>query len=324
MKTMVKVVGTGLLLTLLILPSSGYPQPSIPKEDIPVHISGFLREQIELLYATDVKERIDAVITLGNMGEEAEPAVPFLVSLLSDFEGIELQGIPGRKNVNNTVRNEAIAALVKIGKPAVGPLIEKLTYKNSGIRKLVAWGLGAIGDNRAVEPLLVVTKDEDAGVRYRAVEALEKFNDPRIVETLLVALKDKDSNVRKIAAKMLSEKGDSRIVEPAIAALKDEHPDVRYWALEGLGKFNDPRAVEPLIATLRDSNSAVRYRAVEILGAYNDPRSFEPMIALLEDPVDSVRITTLKTLVKMTGKDFGLYPDEWRKWYKETGRKKSK
>lgn len=322
---MIKTMCAGILLaTCLTIPSIGYPQPAISKEAIPSHIPKDIRGQIEQLYSPYAEERTTAIIKLGEMGEQAAPAVPFLVSLLSDFAAIESQRRVPRIGATNLVRNEAIGALVKIGTPAVEPLIEKLIYGNEGVRKLAAWGLGAIGDHRALEPMIVAARDENAGVRYRAVEALEQFNDPGIVEPLIGALQDKDANVRKMAAKALSTKGDGRIVEPMIAALQDKHPDVRCRAIDGLKKFNDPRAVKPLIAALKDDNSAVRYRAVELLGTYNDPRSVEPIIGLLEDPSDPVRIVSLKTLEKMTGKSFGLYPGEWQKWYNETKGKKSK
>jgi HEAT repeat protein len=64
---------------------------------------------------------------------------------------------------------------VKIGAPAVEPLIAALKDGDSGVREAVAKALGAIGDARAVEPLIAALKDGEPGVRKAAAEALVKI-----------------------------------------------------------------------------------------------------------------------------------------------------
>ena len=63
---------------------------------------------------------------------------------------------------------------VKIGAPAVEPLIAALKDGNSDVRKAAAGALGVIGDARAVRPLIAAL--EGSGMRQAAVNALVRLN----------------------------------------------------------------------------------------------------------------------------------------------------
>ena len=67
-------------------------------------------------------------------------------------------------------------ALVKMGEPAVEPLIQALQDEYWRVRMHAAGILGDIGDARAVEPLVQARQDEYRRVRYAAARALEKIN----------------------------------------------------------------------------------------------------------------------------------------------------
>ncbi len=70
---------------------------------------------------------------------------------------------------------KTLDALVKIGPPAVEPLIGVLKDENAYMRSFAAEGLGELGDKRAVQPLVEVLKDEDEQVRRSATESLRKL-----------------------------------------------------------------------------------------------------------------------------------------------------
>ncbi|MBE3090658.1 MAG: HEAT repeat domain-containing protein, partial [Actinobacteria bacterium] len=133
---------------------------------------------------------------------------------------------------------------VKIGAPAVKPLIAALKDKNDYVRREAAIALGKIGDKRAVKPLMDAFKYEDWHVHPAAAEALGKIGAPA-VKPLTAALKDKNDYVRGEAAKALGKIEDNRVVEPLLAALKDKDWDVRKAAANGLiciyksGKISD-------------------------------------------------------------------------------------
>jgi HEAT repeat protein len=74
------------------------------------------------------------------------------------------------------VRYAAAEALVKIGAPAMEPLIAALKdkdSKDSDVRQAAAEALGEIKDPRAVEPLIAALKDEVSNVREAAAQALD-------------------------------------------------------------------------------------------------------------------------------------------------------
>jgi HEAT repeat protein len=162
------------------------------------------------------------------------------------------------------VRKAAAEALVKIGAPAVEPLIAALKDEVERVRKAAAETLVKIGAP-AVEPLIAAWRDSSNWhVRQAAVGALGQIGDARAVKPLIGALKNRDEYMRKAAAWALGQIGDPRAVEPLIAALKDEVEWVRKAAAWALVKIGAP-AVEPLIAALKDGDKGVRRAAAEVL-----------------------------------------------------------
>jgi HEAT repeat protein len=107
------------------------------------------------------------------------------------------------QNIDCVITAIAPHELVKLGKPAVEPLIQKLKQTNSLHQRIAAYVLGEIGDVRAVKPLILKLNDSDVDVRSYAAEALGKLGDIRAVEPLTQISKDKDESVRKAAEEAL-------------------------------------------------------------------------------------------------------------------------
>jgi HEAT repeat protein len=79
------------------------------------------------------------------------------------------------------VRYAVTEALVKIGAPAMEPLIAALKdkdSKDSDVCQAAAEALGEIKDPRAVEPLIAALKDEDSDVRRPPPKRWEKSKTP--------------------------------------------------------------------------------------------------------------------------------------------------
>ncbi|OGO33974.1 MAG: hypothetical protein A2Z16_15960 [Chloroflexi bacterium RBG_16_54_18] len=121
---------------------------------------------------------------------------------------------------------EASDALVKIGSPAVEPLLialnSALDHLNYALRRQddsdieraleIIRVLGCIGDNRAVEPLIGALKSKErpitlSRVRRSAAYGLGQLSDQRAVEPLMMALKDLDKDVRGAALSALEQLG---------------------------------------------------------------------------------------------------------------------
>jgi uncharacterized membrane-anchored protein YjiN (DUF445 family) len=79
---------------------------------------------------------------------------------------------------------------VKIGIPAVEPLIGVLRDEDWRVREAAASVLGKIGDKRAVEPLIAALRDGDSDVREAAASALGEIGDKKAIPALVLHLRD--------------------------------------------------------------------------------------------------------------------------------------
>jgi HEAT repeat protein len=228
-----------------------------------------------------------------SMRWRAAEALDDVSQRLDEFEPIWESSEPETKAAYWVAKKEWNKC-VKIGTPAVKPLIAALKDKDENVRKQAAYALGKIGDAQAVEPLSAALEDNDARVRRGAAEALRKIGDAQAVEPLIAALKDNDARVRKNAAEALGELGGAQAVEPLIAALKDKDANVRWQVAYALGEIGGAQAVEPLIAALKDKVGSVRWRAAEALGE-------ESLIAALEDNDARVRRGAAEALGNLGG-----------------------
>lgn len=100
------------------------------------------------LQSKNATEAAAAAYWLGFKGKDAVPEIPRLVASLGDERPV--RPFAYRHDVARETRTtpgeEAAGALVRIGKPAVDPLIQALrTSSNSFARQNAAWALGQIG-----------------------------------------------------------------------------------------------------------------------------------------------------------------------------------
>ncbi|MGE0193573.1 MAG: HEAT repeat domain-containing protein [Planctomycetota bacterium] len=95
--------------------------------------------------------------------------------------------------------------LLRLGEPAVAPLIEALADPDPGVRVLACFVLGQLRDARALDALAARLDDPAQGVRHEAATALLRNGDRRGVDVLLAALEDGDCLVRARAIQVLHE-----------------------------------------------------------------------------------------------------------------------
>ena len=143
--------------------------------------------------------------TADELAEIGEPAVPRLISALTDEDGY--------------VRDVAAIALGKIGDArAVEPLISAMRHK----------------DNRSYDD------DEDREARMSAATALGKIADPKslmpLIETLQGTLVN-DDNVSWYIMEALGRLGDKRAIPVLENALEHWDPDVRQEATKALRRI---------------------------------------------------------------------------------------
>jgi hypothetical protein len=94
------------------------------------------------------------------------------------------------KSLWDNERKEVLKAFVRIGEPAVDPLIFALNHKSWIVWDSTAEALGEIRDKRAVEPLIKALKDENWAVRVSVAKALYYIGDKRAIEPVVQSLED--------------------------------------------------------------------------------------------------------------------------------------
>ena len=229
-----------------------------------------------------VTEREKAAEELGKLGSKAETAIPNLIKMLGDEEG--MSGV------------EAFQALKKIGQMSVDPLITELQNRENQRHLFMVIGvLGDIEDHRAVEPIIPFLNDNDPEIRWAASLALWDMPDQRAFESLLKALKDESSKVRENAAAALGRIRDTRAAEPLLELFRNESDnDVKIHAAIALGRLKSAAASEALIKSITNSdvnNSALVF-LVDALGEIGNRIAVAPLRNILLNKTNDRRTRT--------------------------------
>jgi hypothetical protein len=150
---------------------------------------------------------------------------------------------------------------VRIGKRALGPLIEALRLGTTArTRKEAAEELGNFGDRLAVEALRAALNDESLLTRQAAAASLAKVGWAPPCSTAGAAFwAAKGEWAERVQIGVSA-------VEPLIRVLKGDSSDRRAAAAKALGEIGDKRAVPGLEAALHSSYYRLREAAAEALG----------------------------------------------------------
>ena len=211
--------------------------------------------QIDLLNDPDWVVRREAVITLGEMGDER--CVEPLARALRDGDW--------------QVREVAIEALGQVGSPAVETLIKLL--RDWDVRKYAIGALGKIRDERVLDPLMQQLKNDE--FKDDAINALVELGEPS-VSRLIAALKDKEEMVRKQAVLGLGRIKSSEAIDPLIAMLQDKDWFTRLTAAAALESIGDERGRDAIKPLLKDPDMVVKMRIERILAKWKKTPVSQP------------------------------------------------
>ncbi|MYH01431.1 MAG: HEAT repeat domain-containing protein [Nitrospira sp. SB0675_bin_23] len=203
--------------------------------------------QIDLLQDPDWVVRREAVVTLGEMGDER--CVEPLVRALRDGDW--------------QVREAAVEAIAEVGSPAVELLIRYM--RDWEARKYVIQAMGKINDERVLDPLMSMLHNDE--FKDDATRALIDLGKPAVPK-LIAALTDREEFVRKQAILALGEIKDSDAVDPLIAMLQDQDWLTRLTAAAALEQVGDLRGRDAIKPLMKDSDLVVRLRVERILAAW--------------------------------------------------------
>ncbi len=230
---------------------AGQDTPALDEEQVKDEID----IQIELLNDPDWVVRREAIITLGEMGDER--CVEPLARALRDGDW--------------QVREVAIEGLGQVGSPAVETILKLL--RDWEVRKYAIAALGKIRDERVLDPLILQLRNDE--FKDDAIDALVALGEPS-VEKLISVLRDKDENVRKRAVRALGKIKGNDAIDPLIAMLSDKDWETRLLAAAALESIGDERGREAIKPLLKDPDMVVKMRVERILAKWKKQPISQP------------------------------------------------
>ena len=231
--------------------------------------SGAVAPLIEALSLADDRRRWCVAEALAALGDEAIPA---LIAALGD----------------EAAQAGAAATLVRIGGPAVPPLIAVLAGGDGEVQFGARYALQEIGDE-AVPFLFEALDAPDGTIRRSAAEVLGNLGwkppgDTAAIRYLIAGEAWLDVAEYGAAA-----------IDPLIRILRSPDRETWWSAARTLGEIGEP-AVTPLIDLLHEADGEVSSLAVMALAEIGGP-AVGPLIRLLSDP--PLRGTAAGALVKI-------------------------
>ena len=256
------------------------------------------------LKSKDPIEKAIAAQQIAASGVYPDGAIEALIECLDDFTRLipsdkvpVVPPGPFSRNPDETSPSQQCEnALIRIGEPAVEPLLSALArYGEGWHREKISESLGLIGDARALPPLIDLLNKgsvssvavavarlggekasdalmnafntvENASAHSNLVYALGYSKDKRFLPVLLDLVADKDRGVKLNAIMALGYLGNTGAVPALVKLLQDTDLHARWYSCEALGEIGDPNAILPLQELLsREQESVVRDAAADAL-----------------------------------------------------------
>jgi HEAT repeat protein len=165
------------------------------------------------------------------------------------------------------VRRKAIPGLIRIGEPAVDPLIQAAASDQVPVRRYALLCLGYIGAARARPALLQGLDDSEQPVRQQGLKGLKGLAIAEDVERLERVLREDNWELAQLAVEALASIGDSGQAALRRMALEERSPAAAWW----IAQEGDPRGRE-ILASLLSADEGRRQAAAEFLRELCDER----------------------------------------------------
>lgn len=223
-----------------------------------------------------------------------------------------------REVTGNTVETERIVSeLVKIGEPAIEPLVELFSEddrllidaasealsripdavpvlervaldrkKQTDVRAMACTTLSKMQDDRAFDSLLSVSKDPDPQLRPYAIRALGGLKLPRVFDELVLILQSGDKDDAGAAGLALGRFGDRRATPLIVDEIRQKKDGRRYAMIAGLGLLSDPSALPLLVEVARGADVQGMTMAIEAIGKIaeaGDAKARETLIGMISE-----------------------------------------
>ncbi|MCK9223633.1 MAG: HEAT repeat domain-containing protein [Candidatus Muirbacterium halophilum] len=247
-------------------------------------------EVIFKLNSRNIKERIEAVTELGDLGDPR--GVEYLINNLPEL--------------HSELRLNIIRALKKIKDPsASGPLIVVYDETPSQIiRHEIINALLAICDDHSINKLMQIVNDitEEIYLRVTILKEITKFrlkDSSDIINTSVSLLKDKNVEIRKNALNLINEYRVRNIQNYLFPLLKEDDIEVRNKALVYLYKTEGEVVINKVINILSsnqvDNND--KAKIVEVLGSIRVEKVVNLLKKLIICNIEIIRKNAIFSLV---------------------------
>jgi HEAT repeat protein len=185
------------------------------------------------------------------------------------------------------VRRAVVAALAKIGEPAVARLCAILVDHRESEARLAATVDTLVASRGDVDAAaLRLTESPMAPVVCDALQILGRRQSTGAVPRIGALVLHPDDNVALAAIEALGRIGDDAALAPLIATVEQRSFFRAFPAIDVLGRSGSLRAVKPLLALLDDRHYGIE--AARGLGRIGDPSAIVPLVALLAKPSDAI------------------------------------
>jgi HEAT repeat protein len=258
--------------------------------------------------------RMEAAAALGDVGDAR--AVEPLVEALSDVDNrvretvVEaLDALEWRPAENAVGASYWILKMrweecVRIGPPAVPPLLEALKYQDPQVCRGAVRALAAIGDKRATVPLVQMLRDGSQQVRQSVALALIKIGDPKAIAPLIALLDNHDPSLRQASVEILGQIGDERAVK-SLANMLTDHTYIGMdteMVVDAMVKIGGEQARTSLVALLSSSSWTVREAVSQSLIQVGMP-AVHALVSGLTDENSDVRRAAGRILIAILDSD---------------------
>jgi HEAT repeat protein len=217
--------------------------------------------------------RVDDVQRLSQSGPSSVPA---LVNLLGEPSWV--------------VRRAVVAALARVGTPAVEPLCAVLAKDRTSEARLAAAVDALVASSGDVDPaiLRLAARTEDNAVVCDVAQILGRRKSPSAMPLLTEWCRHPDDNIAVAAIEALGRVGGNAAATSLISAVESGNFFRVFPAISVLGRTGDARAVAPLTALLAEPHYVAE--AAAALGRTGQLSAAAPLTKLLAGDAETVRV----------------------------------
>ena len=167
--------------------------------------------------------------------------------------------------------------------------IALLEADNEQLREMGARGLGAIGDEEALDVLKKAAKDTSHNVRKAAYKSMARLGIPYAIDEIVKGLNDDNDDVKLSVLKGLGGWSGEKIKSALVHALMDRNIWVRYHSVLLLGELGEHDVEGLIIEKLVKDEAPVKAAAARALERLGATESVDILMQFVDHPDPSVR-----------------------------------